>query len=185
MCENILSIYAYICWVYAVRPGVGSKLSEYMERAQIKRGGNAVLGILYKFVFTLFFFYYFVYLFTHKVWPFFLFLFCCFSFFIGILRLGSASNSPVRLQVCVQLCICVCVWGQKLRFLFVLFYCFSYLWKAKPPRMWSLLLLPLLLLTGKCDSSRRVQRTMWNVFRLLACLCLCVCVDAKECLNLS
>lgn len=88
---------------------MGSKLSEYMERAQIKRGGNAVLGILYKFVFTLFFFYYFVYLFTHKVWPFFLFLFCCFSFFIGILRLGSAANSPVRLQVCVQLCVCVCV----------------------------------------------------------------------------
>lgn len=134
MCENILSIYAYICWVYAVRPGVGSKLSEYMERAQIKRGGNAVLGILYKFVFTLFFFYYFVYLFTHKVWPFFLFLFCCFSFFIGILRLGSAANSPVRLQVCVQLCVCVCVCedrnGDFYLFFFIVFHICG---KQNPP----------------------------------------------------
>lgn len=109
MCENILSIYAYICWVYAVRPGVGSKLSEYMERAQIKRGGNAVLGILYKFVFTLFFFLLFCLSFHSQSVAVFLFLFCCFSFFIGILRLGSAANSPVRLQVCVQLCVCVCV----------------------------------------------------------------------------
>lgn len=176
MCENILSIYAYICWVYAVRPGVGSKLSEYMERAQIKRGGNAVLGILYKFVFTLFFFFTILFIFSlTKCGRFF-----CFFFAASLSLLASCGWAAQQTRQCVCKCVCscvfvcVCVWGQKLRFLFVLFYCFSYLWKAKTPRMWSLLLLPLLLLTGNCDSSRRVQRTMWNVFRLLACLCVCV-----------
>lgn len=86
---------------------MGSKLSEYMERAQIKRGGNAVLGILYRFVFTLFFLLFCLSFHSQSV-AVFLFLFCCFSFLIGILRLGSAANSPVRLQVCVQLCVCVC-----------------------------------------------------------------------------
>lgn len=84
---------------------MGSKLSEYMERAQIKRGGNAVLGILYKFVFTLVFFLLFCLSFHSQSVAVFVFLLCCFSFFIGILRLGSAANSPVRLQVCV--CVCV------------------------------------------------------------------------------
>lgn len=83
---------------------MGSKLSEYMERAQIKRGGNAVLGILYKFVFTLFFFYYFVYLFTHKVWPFF-----CFFFAASLSLLASCGWAAQQTRQCVCKCVCSCV----------------------------------------------------------------------------
>lgn len=110
MCENILSIYAYICWVYAVRPGVGSKLSEYMERAQIKRGGNAVLGILYKFVFTLFFFLLFFLSFHSQSVAVFSVSFLLLLFLYWHPAVGQRSKlASAFASVCAVVCFCVCV----------------------------------------------------------------------------
>lgn len=89
---------------------MGSKLSEYMERAQIKRGGNAVLGILYKFVFTLFFFFTILFIFSlTKCGRFF-----CFFLLLLFLYWHPAVGQRSKLasafaSVCAVVCLCVCV----------------------------------------------------------------------------
>lgn len=87
---------------------MGSKLSEYMERAQIKRGGNAVLGILYKFVFTLFFFLLFCLSFHSQSVAVFSVSFLLLLFLYWHPAVGQRSKlASAFASVCAVVCLCV------------------------------------------------------------------------------
>lgn len=87
---------------------MGSKLSEYMERAQIKRGGNAVLGILYKFVFTLFFFFTILFIFSLTKCGRFSVSFLLLLFLYWHPAVGQRSKlASAFASVCAVVCVCV------------------------------------------------------------------------------